>query len=60
MREAFSDAQDFQATALVVVTWEDVGYFDRKDDLKNTFQVTFKNLVENSKNDRYKIQNRWL
>jgi hypothetical protein len=59
VREAFTDAQDFQATALVVVTWEDVGYFDRKDDLKNTFQVTLENLVENSKNDRYKIQNRW-
>lgn len=40
VRRAFSDAIDFQASAIVVVTWENVGYFDRKNDLQNTFQVS--------------------
>lgn len=39
VRQAFTDAQDFMATALVVVTWENVGHFDSKNDMQNTFQV---------------------
>lgn len=39
VRRGFSDAVDFQATALVVVSWESVGHFDRKNDQQNTFQV---------------------
>lgn len=39
VQDAFSDSERFRATAVVIVTWENVGYFDGQNDLQNTFQV---------------------
>ncbi|CAH1124061.1 unnamed protein product [Ceutorhynchus assimilis] len=39
VHENFIDSAEFQATSLFIVTWHDVGYFDRKADKVNTFQV---------------------
>ncbi|KAL0266614.1 UNVERIFIED_CONTAM: hypothetical protein PYX00_009108 [Menopon gallinae] len=39
VRNAFSDARDFQARSVLLVTWEDVGYHKQGRDRVNTFQV---------------------
>lgn len=39
IQNSFSDAIDFLATNLLIVTWKNVGYYNMKNDLKNTFQV---------------------
>ncbi|XP_037942070.1 nidogen-like [Teleopsis dalmanni] len=36
---AFNDHEAFHADRLIVGTWQNVGYFDRKTDKLNTFQV---------------------
>ncbi|CAG7838551.1 unnamed protein product [Allacma fusca] len=35
----FSSAANFQPSSLTIVTWDNVGYFDRKSDKLNTFQL---------------------
>ncbi|XP_076314540.1 uncharacterized protein LOC143226890 [Tachypleus tridentatus] len=35
----FSQGRDFQATSLFIATWDNVGHFDQKTSLVNTFQV---------------------
>ncbi|XP_021945973.1 nidogen isoform X2 [Folsomia candida] len=35
----FSSAVNFQPSSLLIVTWDDVGYFDRKSDKSNTYQL---------------------
>lgn len=39
IRDRFEDAGDFSAQSIFVVTWNNVGYFNRKSDLLNSFQV---------------------
>lgn len=37
---AFPLDEDFDAVGAFVVTWANVGHFDKKDDRLNTFQVS--------------------
>lgn len=39
VKQGFSDALDFKAVDVFVITWENVGRFKEKNDLQNTFQV---------------------
>lgn len=39
VRGSFSDAIDFDALDVFVITWENVGRYNEKNDLQNTFQV---------------------
>ena len=41
VKTSFSDADDFEVISIFVVTWEDVGHYDRKNNLQNNFQVNF-------------------
>lgn len=45
IRDHFDDAQDFVAQSIFVATWNNVGYFNQKSDLLNSFQVV---LIWNS------------
>lgn len=36
---AFDDAYDFQAISVFVATWANVGHYQAKNDVGNTFQV---------------------
>lgn len=38
---AFDGAYDFQATFVFVATWANVGHYQAKNDVGNTFQVGF-------------------
>lgn len=42
VKQSFSDAIDFKAVDVFVITWENVGRFKEKNDLQNTFQVICK------------------
>lgn len=39
VRSSFSDAEDFSAQSLFIATWSNVGHFDKKNDIGNSFQV---------------------
>lgn len=39
VRRGFSDAVDFEAKSVFVATWENVGYFNQKNDKLNSYQV---------------------
>ncbi|XP_046419384.1 nidogen isoform X1 [Neodiprion fabricii] len=39
VRDSFTDALDFYPISLLIVTWENVGYYNAKSDKKNTYQV---------------------
>ncbi|KAF4521231.1 hypothetical protein B566_EDAN005442 [Ephemera danica] len=45
---AFSKGQNFRATSLFIVTWQDVGYFENGSDKANTFQVVIASSGEES------------
>lgn len=36
---AFDEASDFQATSVFIATWANVGHYQAKNDVGNTFQV---------------------
>lgn len=42
VRQSFSDAIDFKPDTLFIATWKNVGHFDQKNDMTNTFQVSCK------------------
>ena len=42
VRNGFQDASDFLALSIIVVTWENVGHYDQKNNETNTFQVNMK------------------
>lgn len=45
---AFDNHTEFEADELVVATWKNVGYYDRKTDKLNTFQVSSLTTITNS------------
>lgn len=44
VQHAFPEKIDFEATDVIVATWEKVGYYDSKADQLNTFQVCVNNV----------------
>lgn len=39
IRQNFNEASDFEASSIFVATWENVGHFKSKNDVRNLFQV---------------------
>lgn len=39
VRQSFSDAVDFKPESLFIATWKNVGHYNQKNELTNTFQV---------------------
>ena len=48
IRNNFEDRNNFQALEVFIVTWDSVGYFERKSDLTNTFQIIIASNNEDS------------
>lgn len=39
VRTSFSDAIDFKAESLFIATWQNVGHYNKKNEVTNSFQV---------------------
>lgn len=48
VRRYFSNQDSFQATSLFIVTWFEVGYYNRRSDKTNTYQLIIINNGSNS------------